>query len=246
MLDHQIWLMCISPSTYIAACLFFAFMGTMYLTALLDVSVNPGPRSPMELFLSVFWVPVLFMVPLITMRSLSEERRMGTLSALMTTSVTAGQIVLAKFLAAYLFYVLLWLLTLAFPLIAYWYLGDSAAAALFNPWQALTGYSFIFVSGAMYVAIGMFASSLTRTTLVAGMLSCSMLFFSIVGAGLIAKFAVSDFGSGGLLPMDYIRTFRHLEDFSKSLLDTRPFFFYISSAGLLLAITAMVTEVKNA
>ena len=112
------------------------------------------------------------MVPLLTMRSLSEERRMGTLGTMMTTPVTAFEIVLSKFLAAYFFYALLWAATLVFPLTTSLYLPQASADSrlLFSE-QAVTGYIFILISGAMYVSIGIFASSLTRTTFVAGMLS---------------------------------------------------------------------------
>lgn len=244
---HQLWLMCISPSTYMAAFMFLCFMGLMYLKGLVDVSLSPNEQSPLEMFLSVFWLPVLFMVPLLTMRSLAEERRMGTLATMMTTPVTAWQVVLAKFLASYAFYILLWVLTLLFPLIANFYLPQASGSNIFDAWQAVTGYTFIFVSGAMYIAIGIFASSLTRTTLVAGMLSFGMLFFAIVGAGLMASFPVPDTGALSFVgkPADYIQTFRQLEDFSSSVLDTRPFFLYISTTVLLLAVTSLVTEAKN-
>ena len=62
--------------------------------AVRDVGLVPSKNSPVETFLSVFWVPVLFMVPLLTMRSLSDELRRGTLSSLLTTAVSAWQVVL--------------------------------------------------------------------------------------------------------------------------------------------------------
>lgn len=72
--------------------------------------------------------------------------------------------------------------------------------------------------------------------------------FAIVGAGLVSKFALPDSGFMAWLsqPVDYLQTFRHLEDFSNSLLDTRPFFLYISTACMLLAVTSLITEAKNA
>lgn len=162
----------------------FDFYGGDVPFSLVDISMSASDVSPLGKFLSVFWVPVLFMVPLLTMRSIAEERRMGTLATLMTTPVTAGQIVLAKFLACYFFYILLWIMTLFFPLITELYIPNSIRAAGLMPMsQLLTGYGFIFISGAMYIAIGIFASSLTRTTLVAGMLSFGMLFLRLSARG---------------------------------------------------------------
>ena len=246
---YQLHLMAISFSTYAAAFLFLSFMALMYLVGLVEISVGPSRQSPTELFLSIFWVPVLFLVPLITMKSLSEERRMGTLGTLMTTPVSAWQIVLSKFLACYFFYVILWVATLAFPLITAMYMPRTAVdARIFDIWQIGTGYAFIFVSGTMYVAVGIFASSLTRSTLVSGMLSFCMLFFAIIGSGLLSNFPLPESGAMALLtkPAEYMQTFKHLEDFSMSIMDTRPFFFYLSTALLLLSFTSLITESKNA
>ena len=239
--NQQLKQMFISPSTYIAAFLFLTFMGVMYLYSLIEVSRGTIGRSPTEIF--------LFMVPLLTMRSLSEERRMGTLGTMMTTPVTAFEIVLSKFLAAYFFYALLWAATLVFPLITSFYLPQASADSrlLFSE-QAVTGYIFILISGAMYVSIGIFASSLTRTTFVAGMLSFGMLFLAIVGAGLVSRFPAESTGALSWLgpAVSYVDTFKHLDEFTGALLDTRPFFFYLSTAAVFVAFTSLITESKNA
>ncbi len=247
LLRHQIWLMAISSSTYFAAFLFLSFMAIVFLLAIHDVSLVASKNSPLEQFLSVFWVPVLFMVPLLTMRSLSDELRRGTLANLMATDVSAWQIVFAKFLACYFFYVSLWLLTLTFVAISSSYIPRTTGANLFEFSQLITGYSFIFLSGLMYVAIGIFASSLTRTTLVAGMLSFGMLFFLIVGAGIAGSLPMPDDSVSYYVSRlsEYLHTFRQLEDFNNALVDTRAFFFYVSSTIMLLALTSLVTESKN-
>ena len=247
LLKHQVWLMAISPSTYFAAFLFLSFMAVVFLLAIHDVSLSASKNSPVGQFLSVFWVPVLFMVPLLTMRSLSDELRRGTLGSLMSTAVSAWQIVVAKFLACYIFYVSLWVLTLTFVIISCNYIPHTSSADMYEFSQLIAGYGFIFLSGAMYVAIGIFASSLTRTTLVAGMLSFGMLFFLIVGAGIAGSLPMPDDTISHYVSKlsEYLHTFRQLEDFNNALVDTRAFFFYISSTIILLAITSLVTESKN-
>ena len=247
LLKHQIWLMTISSSTYFAAFLFLSFMAVVFLLSIHDVSLSLGKQSVVEIFLSVFWVPVLFMVPLLTMRTISDELRRGTLGSLMSTRVSAWQIVVSKFLACYLFYVLIWLCTLSFLAITLWYLPQVKAKDLFEPAQLITGYVFICLTGFLYVAIGVFASSLTRTTLVAGMLSFSMLFFLIVGAGIVNKIPLADDSTIGAVvsATEYLHTFRQLDDFNSSVMDTRAFFFYISSSIMLLAFTSLITESKN-
>ncbi len=242
----QIWQLAISPSTYIAAILFLGFMGLIYLFALVDVSRTPSDNSPIANFLSVFWVPVLFMVPLLTMRTLADERRAGTLEALMTTPVTVWQIVFAKFLACYAFYVILWGCTIIFPIISRFYMPQIASdPRFFDIPQLCSGYLFIVSSGAMYIAVGVFASSMTRTTLVAGMLSFCILFLIIIGAGILTKFPIPESFSWLTAPAEYIRTFKQFDDFISALWDTRPFFFYFSTAAMLLAITSLATEAKS-
>lgn len=247
LLFQQIRSMLFSASTYMTVFIFLGFMAVLYLFALLEISREPSQVSPTVTFLGVFWVPVLFMVPLITMRTFSEERRMGTLGTLMTTSISMWQVVLAKFLAAYFFYVVMWLLTLSFPAISSIYVpGMLAENKYISLPQIACGYTFIFISGTTYIAIGIFASSLTRTTLVAGMLSFGMLFFAIVGSGLISRMPMSDWYAEWMSsPMDYLQTFRHLEDFSAALLDTRPFFLYISATVFLLVLTSLIAESKE-
>lgn len=245
---HQLQSLLIAPSTYVVAFIFSVFMGGIFLLSIADVSRAPSGKTPIELFLSLFWVPVLFVVPLLTMRSIAEERRMGTLSALMTTPVSSLEIIFSKFLACYIFYVILWSLTLVFPIITLWVLPHiSTDERIFSISQILMGYMFIFISGATYVAIGIFASSFTRTTLVAGMLSFCLLFIAITGSGLINKLPIPDYSYGHIIESfsEYIQSFRHLEDFSNSLFDTRPFFLYISSAIGLLAVTSLITESKS-
>ena len=184
---------------------------------------------------------------MLTMRSIAEERRLGTLEALMTTPISSGELVLAKFTAAYCFYVALWALTLAYPLLATFALGTRADPRLLDWPSLLGGLTFVAVSGTLFVSIGIFASSMTRSTLVAGMLSFSLLFIIILSGGILTKLTLIDVGSFEWLneSIEYLKTFRHLEDFSRGVIDSRPFFFYLSNTLLLLGLTTLVVESKT-
>ena len=78
-LNHEIRMLLVSPSTYIAAVMFLAFMGFIFAGLLTDYASAPQQTSPAIAFFELFWVPVIFIVPLLTMKSISEERRLGTL-----------------------------------------------------------------------------------------------------------------------------------------------------------------------
>lgn len=247
LLVHELRMMLIAPASYIAAVLYLVLMASMYYLALSKASEAPQELTPSVWFFQTFWVPVWFMVPLLTMKSIAEERRLGTLETLMTTPATALQIVLSKFLSAYLFYMFLWALTVPFPFIVHAFAGEKVPLdRLFDDASMIGGYCFIAISGLLYVAIGIFSSSLTRNQLVAGMLSFCMLFVIILSGRLMMEFPLLDVEwinrSRDLV--DYINSFEHLEDFSRGVLDSRPLFLYGSMTLLLLGITTLVVESK--
>ncbi len=240
-------MMFIAPPTYIAAFLFVLVMGFIYWINLRGYTLSAESELPNTAFYKTFWLPAFFLVPLLTMRSLAEERRHGTLETLMTTQAGAVSIVYAKFLAAYAFYLLVWLLTLAFP-----YLADAAVPSLavegelLNLASLVGGISFIALSGFLFIAVGIFSSSLTRSQLVAAMLSFTMLFILIVGGFLLLNIPLSEQPWLQWLesPLEYLQTFKHLEDFSRGMVDSRPFFYYISTALLLLGLSILNIEAK--
>src|SRR5688572_26466663 len=158
-LSHEIRALLYNPSTYIAAVLFLLVMSFIF-TGILDAySKSPQETPPAAVFFQLFWLPVFFMVPLLTMKSLAEERRLGTLETLLTTPVTTPQVVLAKFFAAYGLYLALWAATGGFFYILQRFAGGTQRLD-FGP--LIGGYLFIGVSGTLFVAVGILASALTR------------------------------------------------------------------------------------
>ena len=177
-ISHEIRALLYSGSTYIAAVLFLMFMASIFVTLLDDYTRFPQETTPAAVFFQLFWIPVWFMVPLLTMRSLAEERRLGTLETLLTTSVSTTEVVLGKFFASYLLYLLLWGSTVGFHFILHYYAADSRLLA---PGPLIGGYLFIAVSGLLYIAVGIFASSLTRSQLVAAIITFVMIVGLTVG-----------------------------------------------------------------
>lgn len=242
---HEVRSLALAPATYIAAVLFVLVLGIFYFWVLNVFSTQPQEVLPATLYFQTFAIPVFFLVPLLTMRSLAEERRLGTLEALMATPVTATAVVLGKFAAAYVLYLGLWGLSLLYPWLAAQSLGQQPiAAVLLTPGPLLGGYSFVAVSGLLFISIGIFASSLTRSQLVAGMLCFSLLFMVLLGPPILLA-------SGGERlpwlegPMEYLDLSQHLEDFSRGILDTRPVFYYISLTVLALGLAVLTVEGKH-
>ncbi len=128
-------MLAVSVATYSAAVLFLLVMGFFYYWVLYNYDAAFQSDPPATLYFSIFYIPVFFVVPLLTMKSLAEERRFGTLETMLTTPASTIEIVLAKYFAAYFFYVALWALTLIFPWIAIRYLHATDRIRRCGTWR---------------------------------------------------------------------------------------------------------------
>jgi ABC-2 type transport system permease protein len=243
LLSHEIRMLLVNPSTYIAAVIFLGVMGFVFTGILESYSKAPQEVSPVHVFFQLFWLPVIFVVPLLTMRSLAEERRLGTIETLLTTSVTTTEVVLAKYAASYLFYLGLWGSTGGFFYILKKFASDPR---LLDSGPLFGGYLFIAVSGLLFVAVGMFTSSLSRNQAVAGLMSFAMLLGLIFGLRSLVD--VSWLNRDVLSPLkaavDYAQIFSHYDDFTRGIVDTRQLLFYVSGTVLALIFSILGVEAK--
>ena len=243
LLSHELRMLLVSPSTYIAAVLFLAVMGFIFTAILQMYSLAPQEASPALHFFELFWLPVLFMVPLLTMKCLAEERRLGTIETLLTTPVTTTEVVLGKYGAAYLLYITLWGSTAGFFLILRKFSGD---VRFMDPGPLLGGYLFIAVSGLLFIAIGVFASSLSKNQAVAGILCFTMLFGLIFGLSFLAgsSFLNRDALQPARQAVEYVQVLTHRDDFTRGVVDTRQLLFYLSGTVLALIFSILGVEAK--
>jgi ABC-2 type transport system permease protein len=168
-----------SPIAYIVL-VALTFLGGVsflwFIWILHDVS-SPSPFQPgaagapepiLRFYIFNFFpvICVLLMVPIVTMRLLAEENRLGTLEVLLTAPVRESTVVLSKFLAAFRFYLLAW-----YPwglyLIALWAEGGES----FDYRPVMSFALALFVTGANFVGMGLFLSSLTRNQIAAAILT---------------------------------------------------------------------------
>lgn len=243
LLSHEIRMLLVNPSTYIAATAFLLFMGVMFMGIIESYTKAPQEVSPAHVFLEFFWFPVLFMVPLLTMKSLAEERRQGTIETLLTTPVTTTEVVLGKYAAAYLLYIGLWGATAGFFYILGKFSDDSR---LLDPGPLIGGYVFVAVSGLFFVAVGIFTSAMSRNQAVAGILSVITLALIIVGmhsledAGWLNRELFHPLKAF----VDYAQVFSHYEDFTRGIVDARELLFYFSGTMLALIFSILGVEAK--
>ena len=242
-LSHEIRSLLYNPSTYIAAVLFLLVMGFIF-TGILDAySKTPQETPPSVVFFQLFWIPVFFMVPLLTMKSFAEERRLGTLETLLTAPVSTAEVVLGKFTAAYLFYLLLWGSTFGFHYILQLYARD---VRYLDSGPLVGGYLFIAVSGLLFIGVGILASAVTRNQAVAGILSFTILLGLIGGLSYVSELSAlnTDLLSPVKSAAESLRIPGHVDDFTHGIVDTRQVIFHLTGCILSLIFSILGVEAR--
>ncbi len=197
-------------------------VGVCFSDLVMRLNMEPTDMTLTEMFFSswYFWLIMLLSAPLITMRSFASEKSSNTYETLMTTPVTDIQVLMSKFCGALSFHAIIWLPVMLSMLIIRFYVND---AKVVNIPAVFTTYFAILLVGALYMAIGCFSSSITRSQIVAGMISFTL------GMGIFmlsykALYIMPDTG-----PMLQLLTKLSLADYmndsSRAILDTRPLIF---------------------
>lgn len=174
----------------------------------------------------------LFMLPMITMRTYSEEKRSGTIELLLTAPLTDFQIIMGKFLGAMGLYAAMLAITL--PHIGLLFLFGSPE------WRPIaTTYLGMLLMGGCFVSVGLLISSLTKNQIVAAVVTFAV-FLMLWVINWIATFM----GPTTQAILNYMSIMDHLEDFMKGILDTKHLVYYFSfiAFGLFLTARSVDTE----
>jgi ABC-2 type transport system permease protein len=204
-----------SPAGLTVAALFLTLQGLviwMFIQFLSRPEAPPG--GVMEFFFGgtiLYWIAVGLLATVLPMRLLAEEIRTGTIEPLLTAPVTAVDVVLGKWLAAFGFYLALWTPTLLYLLFL------RAIDAPLDPGPILAGYLGTAAVGGAALAFGLWASSVTRHQLVAATLSF-VSFFVLLLLGVLEN-QVGDPRWVALLRR--LSLFRIMEDFGHGIVDSR-------------------------
>jgi ABC-2 type transport system permease protein len=171
-------------------------------------------------------VVFLFLFPLITMRTYSEEKRSGTIELLLTSPVTDLEIILGKFLGALLLYAAMLAVTLIHMAILFIY-GEPE-------WKPIaTGYLGLLLMGGCFLSLGLFISSLTKNQIVAAMATFAV-FLMLWVVNWISTFV----GPTTQAVLQYISLTEHFDDFAKGIIDTKHVIYYLSFMAFGLFLTA--------
>lgn len=191
-----------------------------------------------NLFLLAPWV-FLFLVPALTMRMFSDEKRTGTLELLLTKPLSDFELIFAKFLAGFTLVLLALLPTLIFVYTVY-SLGNPVG----NLDSGATIGSFVglLLLGGGYVAIGIFSSSLTDNPIVSFIVAVLLSLFVYVGFEQIAELKL--FGVADLIILN-LGINEHYTSLSRGVIDSRDIVYYISLMALFFATTQLVIKSRK-
>jgi ABC-2 type transport system permease protein len=187
-----------------------------------------------------FWLIILLAGPAITMRTYAHEQSTGTFETLVTAPVTSREIVIAKFLGSWAFFVVVW-----FPFIGYMFalkpfFDDPSLLDIRILCSSFLGVSLL---GALYTAIGCLASSMTRSQMLAAMTS-----FALGMILFLQSFITFQLPEGsGYWSAIFAHTsmFLHLEDFVRGVVDSRHILFYLSLTGFFLYLNWQAVESRR-
>lgn len=210
----------LSPAAYVVLALFLLISGFFFSTW-----VIPSRQADLRPVLTNMALLFLFLAPALTARLWAEERKQGTDEFLMTAPVSVAQVVAAKYLASLLLFLLYLAITLVYPVILeIWGQPDWGAT--------LTGYLGLLLLGGTALAVGLFASSLTDSQMVAALLSFVLLLcfwlLAWAGSALPARWAPV---------LQFLSLTGHYGDFAKGVLDSRHIIYFLSLISGFLYLT---------
>lgn len=221
----------LSPIAYAVAAVFLFATGLAFGLGTFANGAESSLRSLME-----FWMMLIlvFVLPMLTMRLLSEEYRSGTIETLLSAPITEAQIVLGKFSGAMAFFVILLGTILLYPILI----------SIFGPLDVkllACNYLGLFLLGAMYIAVGLFFSACTQHQIIAVLMSFALL-------------ALMTFASRGLATqvegwpraiLQQVSVQTHYFDFVRGLVDLNHVTFFVTTTGLFLFLTVKRLEMRR-
>jgi ABC-2 type transport system permease protein len=234
-----------SPVAWVMMGLFALIFGWFFISYLtffvrnsMQSAFGQGPQTMninMELIRPLLGnasVLVLFLLPMVTMRTYSEEKRSGTIELLLTSPITDVEIIVGKFLGTVGLYVALLAVTMIYVAILFIY-GDPE-------WKPIvSGYLGLLLLGSCFIALGLFISSTTKNQMVAGAATfvVGLLFW------IISWFADS---AGPVMSqvLSYLSITEHFDDFGKGIIDSKHLVYYLSFIvfGLFLTLKSVDSE----
>ncbi len=247
--------LCGSPVAYVVLTLWSVIAGTFFLASLIgfqerliqlqqyqmlqQIELMNLNDELIEPFIGSMWVILLFLLPAITMGLISSEKANGTEELLLTSPISIWDIVLGKFLAGAGFVAVMTAIVAFFPMILFVY-GEPEVG------KTISGIVCLLFVSITYVAVGVFASSVTRSQLIAfvftlvllvmlGMMLPFIVDITLAGSGVGRESAIVQIVS-------WMSTGSHVDRMLKGLIDTGDLAYFAISSAVFLLLSKTVIE----
>ncbi len=198
----------------------------------MGLSLNPNEMI-IEPSMANMGLIMLFIIPLLTMRSFAEERKNKTFALLLSSPIHLREIIAGKFLAC-LGVVTFMIVLSSYSVFCIVLMGQPEIGPIFS------GYLGVLLMMGCFIALGVFASSLTDNQIIAATISFSLSLFMWI-IGWVAESADSGMG----IVLNYISLIAHLEPFMKGIIDTSDVVYYVSFMAFILFITYRVLDSRR-
>ncbi len=218
----------VSPVAYVVGAAFLFITGLFFV-----FTVTVDNRASLLQVFNVISVILLFVAPILTMRLLAEEARSGTLELLMTAPVRDWEVVVGKFLAAFIFLAAMLLPTLAYLLLLMMVGAPDVPVTL-------SGYLGIILFGAMLISFGLLTSAMSANQIVAAILGIAL----SITIWLVGGFATTLDGPLGRL-FAHLSAQTHLRDFTLGLITSANIIYFLSGTAAGLFVAVRVLEVRR-
>ena len=221
----------LSPIAYAVSAVFLFSAGLAFALGTFQNGAEASLRSVLE-----FWIMMIlvFVLPMLTMRLLSEEFRSGTIETLMTVPITEVELVLGKFFGAFALYLFLLATLLLYPLLLVIF-GDVDGLLL------VCNYLGLLLLGALYVSVGLFFSACSKHQIVAVLLSFALLVLMTFASHGLAQ--TVEGWPRALLQHLSIRT--HFFGFVRGMVELNHVVFFLTTTALFLFLTVKRVEMRR-
>ncbi|WGD34285.1 gliding motility-associated ABC transporter permease subunit GldF [Olleya sp. YS] len=216
-----------SPIGYLVIAIFLLLNGLFLWVFKGEFNIlDNGFADVSTFFLLAPWI-LIFLIPAVTMRSFSDEKKQGTLELLLTKPISTLQLVLGKYFGALVLIIIALIPTLLYVYTVY-QLGDPVGNLDFG--STLGSYFGLLFLVAAYTAIGVFASTISDNQIVAFIIAVFLCLFFFIGFEGIADVTSSNF-------IDNLGMNAHYKSMSRGVLDTRDIIYFLSVTILFIALT---------
>jgi ABC-2 type transport system permease protein len=213
-------------------------LGWFFYSALRDAIIQSTYQSyvpSVQIIISPMVTLLLFVMPAITMRSIAEEMRMGTMELLLTAPVKDWELVVGKWLGAFLFMLSLLAVTWIFPIVLNFLVKPGIDQGIL-----LSGYLGLVLMVASLVGVGVFISSLFNNQLVVFMVS-----LALVLVFWLVRPSSSTTGGLGSQILSYLNFIDHYLNFFQGTIDLSDIVYYLSLTSLALFLGTVSIEIRR-